>query len=595
MSLQQKQENKLRCLPQHLINQIAAGEVVERPAAIIKELIENSLDANSNAIEVTIVNGGKTLITVKDNGWGIPQDDLQLCLQSHTTSKLIDDNLVHIYSLGFRGEALASIASVSKIIITSKHHSTKQAYSVNSKGGIIGEVMPASLTNGTSISVADIFYNTPARLKFLRSDNTEALYCYKIFKRLALSNYAISFKLINNGKTVYNYPALNSANKIEQINNRVSQILGQEFLNNSIYIDHSHNLLNIYGLISKPTFNKNNGEDQFIVVNGRSLKDKFLTGVIKAAYSEVLFAGRFAVYVLFLDISAEEIDINVNPTKSEVKFRDPSFIRHIIYKNIKEQLSNISNQNNNKFIGETILNDSSIFLPSQGQINLSLNGSSNNTAKNETNLPATHAKVDNTKTKSDEEHPLGYAKAQLHKNWVIAQNKNGIVLVDQHAAHERITQEKYKQQYLSNNIPTQTVFSIEVINLTPSEFLLVETYADKIISLGIKFTVVGENAISVSEYPAILKNPNMYQLIQDLLRSLAEVDLPVNFDKYLNSIIATLACHNSIRAGRELTILQMNELLRSMENTPNYAQCSHGRPTFVQLDLNSIERLFGRK
>ena len=590
---------KIKVLSKELIDKISAGEVIERPASIIKELVENSIDANAKNIEIHLENAGKKLVSIKDDGWGIEKDDLPLAVVSHATSKLNIDNLFSIQTLGFRGEALASISAISKITIASKYVESSNGYMVECVGGELSQTNSFAIKNGTYIKVEDLFSFTPARLKFLRSDSTENIASYKIFKNLALSQPTISFRLFSNQKEIYNY----YADENNSLKHRVFQILGGDFIDNAIYFQENNPLFKIYGYLGSPTYTKNNAESQYIIVNGRALRDKFLNSLLRVAYSNVLFGGQYPCYAIFLDINPNEIDVNVNPTKSEIRFKDIQLIRHLIISAIKKNLGDSNLQINNSNIG--------INLFSKNNKNISpasLFESSKNTLLMEDNHKADHNEysfkqdnfsilnIDNNDNdaKNLSAFPLGFAKAQFHKNWIIAENINGLVIVDQHAAHERINQEKLVKNYLKNNVSSQMLMNQEMIEIDPIDYEALKIFKSNLFKLGIDFDFFSKKAIVIKSLPALLKNPNTKILFQELLLDLKNIQSLENFDKQLYDVVARIACHKSIRSGQILSIEEMNLLLREMEKTPNYGQCPHGRPTFSEIKLKNIELLFGR-
>lgn len=639
---------KIKLLQQNLINQIAAGEVIERPASIIKELVENSVDAGASSIEIYINNGGKTLITIKDNGSGMAKDDLAMCLKMHATSKLNANNLFNITSMGFRGEALASIASVAKIVISSFDNTLQQGFSIMAQNSVINSNITASnIRQGTSITVTDLFFSTPARLKFLKADSTETLYCYATIKKLALANVNCSFKVYNNNKLVFNYTSI--ANNLQHnLQQRCANILGQNFIQNSISINETNELIELYGFVSTPTFNNANANLQYFNINGRYIKDKIINNAIKFAYNDVLASNKHPIFALWLNISPTEIDINVNPAKTEIRFKDGQLIRQIVYKTIKNALANTQNVNNNSFLANKLINASvggsvpqqtsqhnnyahSNYKHSNGVImqenssyknkynpqpkttnnkmykaissiinemqNQTYPETPNNTGNNNvTNTPnATATTVTNNVSNNlfNQNYPLGFAKAQLHNNWIISQTTNGFIVVDQHAAHERIMEEKFKKMYLENNIAVQNLLITPVIKLDPEDILILQEYKNEIKNMGILFTV-NKQSITITALPVLLINSNPNAIINDIINNIKDTNSITSVAQRFKVVISKLACHYSIRSGRVMTITEMNELLREMEQTPNYAECSHGRPTFMEITLANLEKFFAR-
>ncbi len=590
---------KIKILSKDLVDKISAGEVIERPSSVIKELVENSIDADAKNIEIHIENAGKKFISVKDDGFGIDKDDLSLALLSHSTSKLTIDNLFAIKTLGFRGEALASIAAISKITIGSKYCEANNGYSIECRGGDISDVSPFSINNGTYIKIEDLFSFTPARLKFLRSDNTENIASYKIFKNLALSHPHISFKLFSNQKEIYNY----YVDEKNSLKNRVFQILSKDFIDNSIYFEESNPLFKVYGYLGSPTYTKINSESQYVIVNGRALKDKFLNSLVRVAYSNVLFGGQYPCYVIFLDINPNEIDVNVNPTKSEIRFKDIQLVRHLIISSIKKNLQDTSFQINNSKIAIGLLNKNNTNSPKENLFvefkNNSLMEDINSLHYNQNNIKTSDLSMFSANNFDNHiedlsAFPLGFAKGQFHKNWIVAENINGIIIVDQHAAHERINQEKLVKNYLHQGVLSQMLITQEIIEIDAIEYELLEMFRVNLYKLGIDFDFFSKHSIVIKSLPALLSNPNAKMLFKDLMLDLKDIQSLEKFDKKLYDVVARIACHKSIRSGKNLSINEMNFLLREMEKTPNYGQCPHGRPTFSEIKLKNIESLFGR-
>ncbi len=585
--------DSIKRLPTNLVNQIAAGEVIERPASIIKELLENAIDAGAKNIDVILQSGGKNLIIVKDDGKGMSKADLALCLQAHTTSKLMEENLSNIKTLGFRGEALASITSIAKILVSSIEKSSPSGYEIYGENGVITDVKPSSIKLGTTIKVSDLFFSVPARLKFLRTDQVEANYCYAVIKRLALANPSVSIKVEHNDKQAFNFYAGK-----EGLKDRCKQILGANFVENSIFIQSENPKFNLHGFISLPTFHKNHANDQYFMVNGRSLKDKFLGSLVKIAYDNALVYGKYPSYALFLNIPEEEIDVNVNPTKSEVRFKDVSFIRHLIISTLKEKIGAQGIQNTSNTIADNLL-----------RVSLNKNFSSNSFSPTQSNfvLKENNEYFKNMQLEETEQsspiafepdngidYPLGYAKAQYLQNWIVAETKEGLIVVDQHAAHERITQEKLKAQYENKSVVKQMLLVPELLDLSTDDINILEIYQTNLFDLGISFDFFGKNVVLVKEVPAILGNPNCKLLMKEIIEDFKALESPQSFHKKINDITAKIACHGSIRSGRLMNIKEMNDLLREMEKTKNYAQCIHGRPTFIKISLKDLERFFGR-
>lgn len=602
--------SSIKILPPLLVNQIAAGEVIERPASVVKELMENAIDAKATSIEVSINNGGKTYIALTDNGVGMNPEDLTLCLKPHATSKIIDNNLTELPFLGFRGEALASIASVAKITIATKHVTSEYGNFIAAQAGIQQDVTPHAIQIGTKIQITDLFSNIPARLKFLRTDSVEASYCFKIFKKLALSNPKCNFKLIHNNKTIFTYNAINDSST-NQLKHRIEEVLGKDFIQNSLYINEQNPMLKLHGFISVPTFHSNKNDNAYFIINNRHINTSFLSTVVKIAYADVLFNMKYPHYILFMDINPQEIDVNVNPTKSEMRFKDIGFIRHYLIKTLKKYLQNTEHQKTNSTLGQRLVNSS---------LKLNNHNTNNNTIwqqalsditniakptptlstysenpQPQTTLSLNDVTVKNLDNLVESTHPLGYAKTQVHKNWIIAQNQHGLVIIDQHAAHERIVQEELKTKYAKNCISTQLLLTPEMIELPTEDYNLLTEFHTQIKALGIHFQEFGKNIILINAIPAILGNIPIKPLIKDLIYDLKTIGHQQAFDEKLNHIIATMACHNSIRSGRVMNEKEMNDLLRTLEETNNYAQCSHGRPTFVNISLQELEKLFNRK
>jgi DNA mismatch repair protein MutL len=615
--------NKIKILPQNLINQIAAGEVIERPASIIKELVENSLDAEAKNIEISFNNGGKSLINIKDDGLGMSKDDLALCMQIHATSKLTNQNLSNINTLGFRGEALASICAVAKIQIASFDILQDKGFSINGANANISNIELNSINKGTIINVLDLFFFTPARLKFLKSENAETLQCYKTIKKLALANVNCGFKVFNNSKLAFFYPQTNP-NSQQAYTLRAEQIMGKGFIQNSIFIEDSNPLFSIKGFLANSTFHSNTSEEQYIIINNRVIKDKNLSYAVKQAYSDILANYKHPIYVLWIDIDPNEIDVNVNPSKTEVRFKDIALVRHIIYNLVKKTLSLPQNQINNNVLANKLLNsgaentkksnfnkvnyastdynkltsnnkNSISFAETKSTFNYNLPKHNNFNQLSSTNnhLNSSYKEDNIQHSLLEEDSVLGFAKAQLHKNWIISQTKNGFIIIDQHAAHERITQEKLLNQFLNNSVITQKLLFTEDIELDSEQITILIEYEDKINLLGVYFNIKNK-IVNITELPAIISSNNPKAILLDIINNLKATEEVNLWNERLKLVINKIACHYSVRSGKVLNEAEMNFLIKEMLQTPNYGKCSHGRPTFIEFSLKDLEKFFGR-
>jgi len=580
----------IRILPLNLINQIAAGEVIERPASSVKELVENALDAGASKIDVTLEEGGKSLITVTDNGKGMSKEEIEIAIERHATSKLPTDDLFNIHSLGFRGEALPSIASISRVKIISNNQA--QAWELAINGGEKGSIKPTAHPKGTRIEVRDLFYATPARLKFLKNDRTELTNTIDVINRLAMAHPSVGFSL--NDKIKLN-PA--QGELFQARLSRLSAILGKEFGENTLPIDEQREDVHLTGYISLPTFNRGNAQGQYLFVNNRPVKDKLLNGAVRAAYRDFLAHDRYPYVILFVTLPPEQVDVNVHPAKAEVRFREAGLIRGIIVSSIKNALTQAGCRSSTTGAMEAL---SKINIPEQ---NISYQNSyAYNPAINqpqglyEHGLEAEPAgRTEIMQETKEVSYPLGAARGQVHATYIFAQTNDGIVIVDQHAAHERIVYERMKKDLENNGIKRQLLLIPEVIELDES---LANRLLDKkkqLIEMGLVIEDFGNGAILVREMPAMLGEIDIQGFIKKLAEDLEEWGEVLEIEKRLAHISATIACHGSIRAGRVLNAEEMNALLRDMEQTPHSGQCNHGRPTYIELKLNDIEKLFGRK
>jgi DNA mismatch repair protein MutL len=599
----------VRFLDPTLINQIAAGEVIERPASAIKELVENAIDAGSSKIDIVVREGGRTLISITDNGQGMQQADLLLSVERHATSKIPDSDLFNIRTLGFRGEALPSIGAVSRLTITSRTATDDTAWRLMVEGGVKEEPVPTSFGFGTRVEVRDLFYATPARLKFLKTPTTELSHTIDILNRLALAHPQIYFSLMDGDRQIFSY---------DSHVNRLSSILGKDFVENACPVHMEREGLTLRGQISVPTFNRSNATAQYLFVNGRPVKDKLLSAAVRVAYQDYLASNRHPILALFLEIDPAEVDINVHPAKAEVRFRDAGLVRGVMISALKNALHEAAHRSST-----TIANDAIVAFqrppspissppgaspsPTQAWTGKSYSGGTSTAPRfsfPERHIPESLAETIATYQAApspepipevSENYPLGLAVAQVHSTYILAEAEDCLVIVDQHAAHERLVYEKMKIEQASNGIKRQALLLPEIVDLPEDALSALLARAQDLAKLGLIIEAFGVSAIMVREVPALLAKADWKQTIQDLVSEIQEMDTTLSLAEQLNEILGTLACHNSVRAGRQLSIEEMNALLRQMEATPYSGQCNHGRPTYVKLHRNDIEKLFGRR
>ena len=592
--------NRINLLDQKLANQIAAGEVVERPASIVKELIENSLDARANKITVEVEQGGVKLIRIQDDGRGILKQDLALALHRHATSKIkkIGD-LENINSLGFRGEALASISSVSRVSLLSKAREGEYdaGWQIDVEGNVAHKsLVPVSHAEGTTIEVRDLFFNTPARRKFLKKERTEFSKIDEIIKRLALSRFDVHVSLRHNQKIIYNLlPAKSDSEK----QRRVGLLCGSKFVENSILIDTDRAGLKLWGWVGLATFSRSQGDLQYFYVNGRSVKDKLVTHAVKQAYRDVLFHGRHPAYVLFLELDPSLVDVNVHPTKHEVRFRDSRFVHDFLFSSLYKSLSEVRPADQLETSKELDQLNSAFDLPQK--MNESNDGRFNQSALSlvdgERNFLESSDKSDDFSRAEDQRTdvpPLGYAVAQLHGVFILAQNDQGLVIVDTHAAHERITYERMKRALADEGLKTQTLLVPISIALSRTEVDYAEDNKTALLELGLEIEKVSDEALVVRKVPALLRDSDIEQLVRDVISDLIKFGTTDLINSKQDDLLSTMACHGSVRANRQLTIQEMNALLRDMETTERSGQCNHGRPTWVFKSLAELDKLFLR-
>ncbi|VAV96144.1 DNA mismatch repair protein MutL [hydrothermal vent metagenome] len=591
----------IRRLPEGTINRIAAGEVIERPASVVKELVENAIDANARQIDVSLVDGGRTLIRVRDDGKGMDAQDLGLAVERHATSKLPDDDLVNIQNLGFRGEALPSIGSVSRLRIVSRARGGDEAHEIRIEGGRQQDIRPASHGNGTDIEVRDLFFAVPARLKFLKTERAETAEAAAIVRRLAMASPQIGFTLMSGERQLINLPANQTGPEGQR--QRLSDIMGKDFIENSVLIDATREVFTLQGYASLPTLNRSQSTMQFLFVNGRAVKDRTLLGAIRGAYSDFLMRQRFPMVALFITCPPEFVDVNVHPAKAEVRFRDQASVNRLIVSSIREAIG---------FAGHRTASTNAEVAISAFQ--------RHNTGHNTGHYPATRPSAaeqgfneeaqsfagfqatsgdtsasDLPLNDDDADKPLGAARAQFHENYILAQTRNGIVIVDQHAAHERLVLEQLKASAQKTEIATQPLLVPEVVNLDAASVERFAAAADQLAGAGLVLEQFGPDAIIVREVPAILAGAKIASLIKDLADDLESIGEGQSLNERFEHVLATMACHGSVRSGRRLKPQEMNALLRDMEATPFSGQCNHGRPTYVELSLADIERLFARR
>lgn len=632
---------RINLLSPRLANQIAAGEVVERPASVVKELLENSLDAGATQLDVEVEQGGVRQIKIRDNGSGIVKDDLALALSRHATSKIHTlDDLEAVQSLGFRGEALASISSVSRLLLTSKARGESEAWRVEAEGKDMGaNVRPASHPDGTCIEVRDLFFNTPARRKFLRTDKTEFNHLSEVVKRLALSRYDVAFRLSHDGKQIYDLRAVTDQMHAEH---RLASLLGKSFVQNVLAIDVEAAGLRLWGWIGLPTFSRSQADLQYFFVNGRVVKDKLVAHAVRQAYRDVLYNGRHPTFVLYLELDPATVDVNVHPTKHEVRFRDGRLVHDFLFSKIHKVLADVRPQDNVDE-GEAIATAQIDEMRHQNSLTLSnrpatsfAGGESSGASWMSANAPVQSNQVSgqlgvmtqmsdfaNSMVSSSPEGsvdpatgeivvnptlykdgveeaersgmpPLGFAIAQLHGIYILSENQQGLIVVDMHAAHERILYEKMKNAFYAKQIVSQPLLVPINIAVSQSEADLVEEADDVFNSFGLRVERSGPESIMVREVPVILSQGHVENLVRDVVSDLIVHGATDILEARSNELMATMACHGSVRANRKLTVAEMNSLLRDMEITERSGQCNHGRPTWTQMTMSELDKLFLR-
>lgn len=606
----------IRQLSADIVNRIAAGEVIERPASVVKELVENALDAGATEIEIVAAAGGLSLLRVTDNGSGMPPSDLALAVERHATSKLGEDDLFDIRTLGFRGEALPSIGSIAHLSIQSRQRG-KDGHAVIVDRGRKSGIGPGALNPGTIVEVRELFSATPARLKFLKSERSENQAIVETVRRLAMANPAVGFELVTGDKTPLRLPRCDETPDGHL--NRLARVMGREFLDDALAVTGSRDTLEVTGFAALPTLHRNDASGQFLFVNRRPVRDKLLLGAIRAAYGDLIPKGRQPLFALFVALPTDGVDVNVHPTKAEVRFRDNAAVRSLVINAVRAALDRAGHRAS-AFGGTATLDvlarrrDETALPPAQSfgdgglsQPPLASPSSYARRSDERTGLaellqapldvapPSADARATFAASREYEAFPLGAARAQLHETYIVAQTRDSVVIVDQHAAHERLVYERMKAALATGGVARQGLLIPEIVTLDPHEVACLEDASAELAELGLVLEAFGAEAVAVRETPALLGQTDVAGLVRDLARDLAADRGRTLLREKLEAICATMACHGSVRAGRRLDADEMNALLRQMEATPHSGQCNHGRPTYVELRLTDIERLFGRR
>jgi DNA mismatch repair protein MutL len=590
----------VRQLPENVVNRIAPGEVIERPASVVKELVENAIDAGATRVEIVISGGGRELIRVSDDGGGMSAEDLALCVERHATSKLDSEDLLNISTLGFRGEALPSIGAAAMLSIATRARGSENALELRVEGGEKSEIRPAALAEGTRVEVRDLFYATPARLKFLKSEQAETAAAIDVIKRLALAKPQVAFTIAA-GERVIQYPlrGVDDAGRAA----RLADVIGGDARANTVPVSAEREGVRISGLAGLPTFSKANSLSQYLFVNGRPVRDKVLMGALRGGYADLLHSGRYPVAALFIELDPHEVDVNVHPAKAEVRFRDSGLVRGLVVRALQDALSGGARRSATTGADRLVS-----FARPQSSPNFSANWRGSGASYRGGLAEAAQAAFETIAQPSadaraniapvlqaDLERPLGAARAQLHETYIVAQTVDGLVIVDQHAAHERIVYEKLKRALDEKGVSTQILLVPAVVELDASDAALLVSRAEELAKLGLVLEPFGQGAVLVRETPALLGETDAENLVRDLAEHIAEWDDALPLERNLLAVASRISCHGSVRAGRRLKSEEMNALLREMERTENAGQCNHGRPTYVELKLFDIEKLFGRR
>jgi len=603
----------LRILPETTINRIAAGEVVERPASAVKELVENAIDANANRIEVMLTGGGRSSIIVTDDGRGMNQEELSLAVERHATSKLPNDDLLDIAALGFRGEALPSIGSVSRMTITSRPAGADSAWSIDVAGGKKSEVKPASLGSGTRLEIRDLFFATPARLKFLKGERSELNHVLDVVRRLAMAYPQIGFSVADERGVRLRLDAA-QGDMLDANLRRLSDVMGKEFAENALAISSEREEIKLTGYAGLPTLNQAYARSQYLFVNSRPVRDPMLRGAVRGAYQDLLARDRHPMVALFLEIPASLVDVNVHPMKTEVRFRDAGIVRGLIVGALRHALADAGHRASTSVASQTLgafrpgtggysgtPSHSYPTAPSHGMTAAladyysPMQGLDTPSARGDDSAEMGFGEAAETTPDARLSYPLGAARSQVHETYIVAQTADGIVIVDQHAAHERLVHEQMKEALAKDGIKRQGLLLPEVVELDEAACARLLERAEQLAELGLVIESFGPGAVVVREVPAMLGKTDVTGLVRDLADDIAELGEGLTLKERLDAVSGTMACHGSVRAGRRLTTQEMDALLRQMEATPYSGQCNHGRPTYVELKLADIERLFGRR
>lgn len=599
-------------LDEAAINRIAAGEVVERPASAVKELVENAIDAGARRIKVDIADGGKTLIRVADDGCGMSPEDLPLALSRHATSKIDGSDLLNIHSFGFRGEALPSLGAVGRLTVQSRV-SGEAGAEIAVNGGVSGGVKPCAVNDGTVVTLRDLFYATPARLKFLRSDRAETMAISDTIKRLAMAEPSVGFTLrdVTGGQERVTFRVdPETGDLFDALRGRLGRVMGAEFVDNALAIDAEREEVRLTGYAALPTYSRGSAVAQFLFVNGRPVRDKMLIGALRGAYQDFLSRDRHPAVALFVDCDPHRVDVNVHPAKSEVRFREPGVVRGLIVSGLRHALAEAGHRASTTVAGATLgafrteqpgaprvyQMDRPSVAGRQASYAAQAPGFSDFSGDYSGRVVDAAADIAEApeQGRGAVSLPLGAARGQVHENYIFAQTEDGIVIVDQHAAHERLVYEKLKHQMAEKGVPAQGLLIPEVVDLSPEDAANLLARADDLDRLGLRIEPFGAGAIAVRETPAILGEIDAAALIHDILDELSDLGNSGLLQERIEAILSRMACHGSIRSGRVMRAEEMNALLREMEATPHSGQCNHGRPTYVELKLTDIERLFGR-